>query len=579
MLKNFSIANSFNPANKASVKPFFIASWLKSEKFLLTVLLALAALTWLPRLSGPLDLRYDGSVYYILGTSIAEGKGYKILSEPGEIDAVQYPPLFPVIIAAHQLLLQTSDPAIVGQWLRFSALLIFIIYIYAVFRLFRNYFSLRQAFFATLLCLFSLHVYFLSDLCFPEILFSLITILFVLFNRKPQNRTNSIGAYLSAVASYALRTIGIAVLMVWVLESLLKRQFKQAIVRLALVIIPVACWQFYITSVEKSEEYNHPSYSYQRAPYMFYNVSYTRNIALEDPFAPEKGKARVIQRLATNLLQFPLKLGESIVTPYYYLWENKLLHLFGVIKMVSLVSGVSLILIYILALAAITGLILQLLKRQFIIPLYVFSCFGAICLTPFLQQYYRYIMPVTPFLVLSLFLCLFAVQKAAARNLSLKWAFLSRYLVRGPVLIILLLQVITLIYVYRVELEPVKYSDKNDHVVKQRLFFDVPSFNSYNLCVNYLNQHAQPNDVAASGMPHWIYLQTGLKVVMPPFEINPNQAQQQMDSVPVKYLIVGKDVINSDRYTLPVVERFTEKWKKVFSAPESDWTVYERYNR
>ena len=35
--------------------------------------LALAALvvaTWLPRMRGPLDLRWDGGVYYVLGTSL-----------------------------------------------------------------------------------------------------------------------------------------------------------------------------------------------------------------------------------------------------------------------------------------------------------------------------------------------------------------------------------------------------------------------------------------------------------------------------------------------------------------------------
>jgi hypothetical protein len=57
------------------------------------VLIALALLLWAPRLRGPLDLRWDGAVYYVLGTSLAEGKGYRLLNEPGEVEAVQYPPL------------------------------------------------------------------------------------------------------------------------------------------------------------------------------------------------------------------------------------------------------------------------------------------------------------------------------------------------------------------------------------------------------------------------------------------------------------------------------------------------------
>lgn len=65
---------------------------------------------WVPRIHGPIDLRWDGGVYYVLGTSLADGKGYRLLNEPGEIRANQYPPLIPLIIAAHQIVLGTSDP-------------------------------------------------------------------------------------------------------------------------------------------------------------------------------------------------------------------------------------------------------------------------------------------------------------------------------------------------------------------------------------------------------------------------------------------------------------------------------------
>jgi hypothetical protein len=66
---------------------------------------------------------------------------------------------------------------------------------------------------------------------------------------------------------------------------------------------------------------------------------------------------------------------------------------------------------------------------------------------------------------------------------------------------------------------------------------------------------------------------------MPPFQINPVHAQQQLDSVPVSYIIVGKGVLGIDRYTLPVIYQFTQKWKKVFTAPGSEWTVYRYISR
>src|SRR5262245_20214681 len=100
----------------------------RTDAGMIVVLCVLAVLSWVPRLAGPIDLRWDASVYYILGTSLAEGKGYKLLNEPGDIDTIQYPPLFPAIIAIHQWLLGTGDPILVGQWLRLSSFVVFVLY-------------------------------------------------------------------------------------------------------------------------------------------------------------------------------------------------------------------------------------------------------------------------------------------------------------------------------------------------------------------------------------------------------------------------------------------------------------------
>src|SRR5262245_61803384 len=90
----------------------------KADLLLLLALSVVIVSLWIPRWAGPLDLRWDGAVYYVLGTSIAEGKGYRLLNEPGEIEAIQYPPLQPLLAAAPQMVLGTSDPVIVGRWLK-----------------------------------------------------------------------------------------------------------------------------------------------------------------------------------------------------------------------------------------------------------------------------------------------------------------------------------------------------------------------------------------------------------------------------------------------------------------------------
>jgi hypothetical protein len=63
---------------------------------------------------------------------------------------------------------------------------------------------------------------------------------------------------------------------------------------------------------------------------------------------------------------------------------------------------------------------------------------------------------------------------------------------------------------------------------------------------------------------------------MPPFEPDPATAQALLDTVPVRFLIVGRDVIGSERYVNPVVERFPTLWERVFSSPVGGWHVYRR---
>ncbi|MBA3716190.1 MAG: hypothetical protein H0W76_27680 [Pyrinomonadaceae bacterium] len=560
-----------------------LARWLKNEKILLLILIALTVITWLPRLKGPIDLRWDGGVYYILGTALAEGKGYKLLNEPGEIEAVQYPPLLPAIIAGYQLVLGTDDPTTVGQWLRFSAFIIFIVYICVTYRFFKNHLSSRYAFLATLLCLFSLHVYFLSDLLFPEIPFSLVTVLFVLCHRKEdKSRVYSVLTYLFAVASFALRTVGMAAFAAWVLESLVRSRFKQAALRAVLVLIPILCWQFYIASVESSYAYNHPAYAYQRAPYMFYNVTYARNISLRDPFTPEKGvtsPAKIVRRVVRNATYIPLNIAEALSTSRGY-WESWWRLLLGEATIIQFIISWSIFLIlYVFGFFVLGGLALQLLRRQRIVPLYGSIYLAALCLTPFPQQYLRYLMPVVPFLVLSLIVFLSAARDASHRFLPSQWTNFGTYFTVATLSIALLAEILCFITNYTQYHERIAYLDRQHQPVEYRLFFYNKSYQAFDASVSYVRQQAKPDDVVAAGLPHWVYLRTGLKTVMPPFEKDAVTAQQLLDSVPVSYLIICQDVIGSERYTLPVVRQFTDQWRQIYSTPEGDCAVYQRANR
>ena len=335
------------------------------------------------------------------------GKATGCSTSRARFEGVQYPPLLPAVVAVHQLVLGTSDPTTVGRWLRLSSFLIFVLYGLVALWFLRLYLPPGRALLATLLSVFCRHAWFLSDALFPEVWFGVTTLLFLIFARGAGDRARGIVAYVWALASYALRTVGIAAFAVWVLDSLIRRRFREAAIRAVLVLLPVAGWHGYVASVERSDVYTRPTYAYQRAPYLFYNVSYARNVVLRDPFTPEKGKVQLPRRIVRNALDLPVHFGETLsASPGYFQmclhWAfgdgpmmNRLID-WGVFALLSACGGV----------LVTGGVLLLLIRRQPLVPLYVLVYTAAMCLTPFPGQYARYLMPIAPLLALLAIVCL-----------------------------------------------------------------------------------------------------------------------------------------------------------------------------
>src|SRR5215470_14088428 len=110
------------------------------------ILATLARLCWAPRLKGPIDLRWDGAAYYILGTALAEGKGHRLLNEPGEIQSTLHPPMLPALIALHRWIAHTDDLVVLGHWLRLTYVVFFVSYVVAGYCMLRLFLSTSYAF-------------------------------------------------------------------------------------------------------------------------------------------------------------------------------------------------------------------------------------------------------------------------------------------------------------------------------------------------------------------------------------------------------------------------------------------------
>ncbi len=551
----------------------------RGDRAYLAILLALSVALWLPRLRGPLDLRYDAGVYYVLGTSLAEGRGYRILSEPGEIQAVQYPPLLPALVAVHQRLAGTSDPAIAGHWLRITYAVLFLGYILGVYYLARRFLPAGFAFLTALITLLHVHTTWMSDLLFSEIPFALATVLFLLA-ASSRSRVRAGASGLLAVASYLLRSIGIAALAAWVAESFLRRNPRQLIARGVVSLIPLLGWQLYIRQVQASPEYAHPAYAYQRAPYQYYNVSYQENLRYVDPFVPELGTVSagaMAARMGGALLKMPSSLGEAVSSRAEWS-ESQIERLNAEVLSTPIPIWIVQIPLVLLGAVSLIGLVLLAQRGEWLIPLYVLGSIALVGLTPWPGQFERYLAPLTPILALALLLALLTLR-SRLRSRPMPWARRMGTIVLVVVLTGVLGQESFAIYkVYTKQHREATYLDARGVPHQQRLFFYTQAWRTHDAALDWLRGSVKPGDIIATSTPHWAYLKTGARAVLPPFEADVRTARQLLEGVPVRYLVVDslEFVDVTRRYAAPVARAYSREWQLIYSSPDSTSRIYRR---
>jgi hypothetical protein len=552
----------------------------KTSTGFIVALIVLSVSVWLPRLQGPLDLRFDAGVYYVLGTSLAEGNGYRLLSEPGEIRAVQYPPGLPVLIASIQKIAGTSDPAVVGYWLRLTYFAMFVTFVLTVYALSARYLPPGFAFLATLVTLLHANTIWMSELLFSEIPYALMSMLFLLVAGRKASTARECTSGFLGVTGFLLRSTGLALLAAWVGESLFRRRFRQMAVRSLVALLPVILWQGYTATVKTGADYAEWQYEYQRTPYQFYNVTYTDNLAYVDPFIPELGTVTpklLGKRIALNLLSMPASLGQALSaradwsrTQFERINES--------LRWISL--PLWLVDLGLIALGGLScvGLLLLARRGEYLIPLYVAAALALICLTPWPGQFSRYLTPLAPLIALGLFVTLAAALEKFRNSAvpSLKYGTI------GFVFVVCLgifgqeAFALWKIYSKQYEFGLTYFEDRQGVRHPYRLLFYTQEWAAHDDALAWLKDRAAPPDVVATSTPHWFYLKSGIKSVLPPFEPDTGEAQRLLEDVPVRYLVVDslEFVDITRRYALPAVNAFPGRWELVFSSGGSGSQIY-----
>lgn len=552
------------------------------------LVVGVALILWIPRLTGPIDLRWDGGVYYLLGSSLATGHGYRLTNEPGSPEAVQYPPLLPVFIAALQRFSATSDPAIIAPRLRLFYAVIFLAYSLAVLALARQYLPVALAAMVTILSLLHHLTVFFSDLLFADLPFALASVLFAIIAfssaDQPAPRKEII-AFLFALVAFAFRTMGLALFAAWVGQALLGGRWKLALARCGLAVLPIIAWEAYVLRVNRNNEFTHPAYEYQRADYQYSNVTYVANALMTNPFRPELGRVDTIglgKRLLENLPWLTMAAGEELCAaalswPSLDLKTRLFRH--GAPATVDQAEGFALgshersfrslygfkaVPLAALALILGAGVVIACRQKRWLLFLIITTTLVMVWATPWRIQFTRYLVPIMPFLFIAATLGYLRFYQVVPRS------GLLRSLLRAALILLLVgavfLNLFGTVKWFRLRSSAAGLSLAKALSHQARFFAHDVTWQRWEVAANWIATHSEQTAIVATSAPHLLYLLTQRQAVLPPMEVDSKRELQLLTAVPVDFVII--DEVNSldvtRHYALPAISQAPD-WRLMYS--------------
>jgi len=139
-------------------------------------------------------------------------------------------------------------------------------------------------------------------------------------------------------------------------------------------------------------------------------------------------------------------------------------------------------------------------------------------------------------------------------------------------------QAFTLLETYTSFYYDVVLTDRQGARVAFSLFYYTQPDRDIDQALERLRERARAGDILATTMPHWAYLVTGLKTVMPPFEPDPQRTAALLDTVPVTHLLVtANDLVW--RSAPAMLREMPTRWTQIYAGPSGRVALYERTPR
>lgn len=442
----------------------------------------------------------DNANYYILGKAIAQGDGYKQISDPNVRPNNHYPPGYPALISAVITVFGDNIQAV-----KLFNSLLFISSVLLIYFLISHWTNATVAFVAAIFCALNSHILFYSSIMMSEVpylFFSLLSIFFFV-KIKPHFTLKDKYLYFTLIAliiTYYIRSLGLALLIGMLAQLIVRKNWKQCLFFLIAFILLALPWQIRSSDLGGS--------------------SYMRQLKMVNPYQPSLGDATTddfIDRIGENFVRYVTKEIPSAFypsfDPEYGNPANAGDWLFGLFLIGIGIWGLWIIRNY-----------------RFLLLFYLLATFGILMLWPQVWYGVRFIVPIIP---------LFYASFAAVIGYVLYERFKFNRSDWKPYLLLLLVF-------------PLLSSVNDLHKAVSAPYH--PAWASYFKAAEWVKRNTPKDAIISTGKPTLFYLYADRPTIRYDFTENDQELLQKLRKAGVDFVVIDQVYGNTLKYLLPAVQ-------------------------
>jgi len=497
----------------------------------MTVALQLGLLMW--QFSPELSINGDNAVYYLLGKALSQGKGYRKICVVDEPVERKYPMGTSLLIASTQFL--TNTPLLAQVLMGVMGACITLLCYY----LFRSSLS-PPLLLACILPVAASGLLAESELVLmsetPYIVATLAALLLrQVLHRNPTRVVVFVSTMLVSIMPIHFRSVGIVFSAAWIVDELLSRNYRSALVHAALVAVTMGFYK----SLSPTQS------------------DYVGTLFLKSSYDPEMGEITAGQLLRRVVRNANLHLGVIIPKSLFPFSRPSALVLRRILTWFLLAS-------------AFVGWIRSLGSRHRISALYVLFYMGIVLVWPIPSE--RRITCILPFLLLFTVLGLDAVLHASIpiRKTSVRRLFgalrsaeslISR---RSQKLALGLITVVVVGF-------NVQYRIANPH----RSDDLTPDWVNFYDCAHWVRRNTPKNAIVMSRKPSLFYIRARRKGCMYPYSHDVDEVIEAMERMNVTHVVFDNFgwTRTTAKYLYPAIMSYPNRFEVVYVLKNPDTYV------